>query len=277
MTKPTHPFLVAQDLSALSQISLGAAIPIFAKADIPLALAPTSLLSAQTEGFGSVHSQPMVDWLKAAFAHWQREDLQLTGALLGYLGSVPLIQLFDSFLTTAHLPFTLIDPVMGDGGKLYPNISPDHVTAMRQLIGHASVITPNLTEAQFLTGLPVTHTVTAPALKALFSGLRQLTGTQAKLVITGIPGADHDAIQTAWQGDPSADIQSDLQNRLPGHFYGSGDVFSAVLAVLLKAGQEFEQALPRAISLTQIALKQTAHSDCERRFGLRLSQLLDAL
>ncbi|WP_173581557.1 bifunctional hydroxymethylpyrimidine kinase/phosphomethylpyrimidine kinase, partial [Lacticaseibacillus camelliae] len=46
----------------------------------------------------------------------------------------------------------LLDPAMADGGKLYSGFDDAYVAAMRALIPQASVITPNLTEAQLLLG-----------------------------------------------------------------------------------------------------------------------------
>ena len=47
------------------------------------------------------------------------------------------------------------DPIMGDGGKLYNGSTRETVENMRRFVGAADVIVPNLTEAQFLTGLSV--------------------------------------------------------------------------------------------------------------------------
>ena len=49
--------LVAQDLSAIGNLSLAVAIPILQVQKIPLAILPTSLLSTQSEGFWHTCSQ----------------------------------------------------------------------------------------------------------------------------------------------------------------------------------------------------------------------------
>lgn len=271
--QPAQPFLIGEDLSALGRISLGAALPIFAKTNIPTALAPTTLLSAQTEGFGTVESQSLLTWLPELFAHWQRQNINLSGALVGYLGSEALINLFEAYLSQQNLPIVLIDPVMGDSGKLYPNINAANVTAMSALIQTATVITPNLTEAQFLTGRPGTTTVTTAELQAIFHDLTLLTHNKAQIVITGIPYEAQ--ILTVWQ--KGSQLQQLQQPKLSGHFYGSGDTFAAILACQLYAKVPFDQAVKRACDLTYVALKQTADSHIQRRFGLQLSALLTQL
>lgn len=65
--------------------------------------------------------------------------------------------------------------------------------------------------------------------------------------------------------------------KVKGHFYGSGDVFAALLASFLRQGVSFEQAIKQATSLTQQALIQTADQNVERSYGIYLGELLPKL
>lgn len=273
MAKQVQPFLIAEDLSAIGQISLSAALPIFTKVNIPVALTPTGLLSSQTEGFGKPVLQDLTSWLDSTFKHWQTQNIELAGALIGYLASKQLCQYFETYLKQAALPLVVIDPVMGDGGALYPGITADHVQAMRALIAQAHVITPNLTEAQFLTQRPITENVDRLQLIEIFEALTKLTSPQTKIVITGIP--DQNQIATIWR-DQGKFYQM-TEPKLPGHFYGSGDVFAALLTCHLQQKVQFSDAVRRATRLVHLALTQTAEHQVERRFGLQLSRLLDQL
>ena len=48
----------------------------------------------------------------------------------------------------------LLDPIMGDNGRLYQGFDRDYVEAMKDFCQQADVIIPNLTEAALLTGSP---------------------------------------------------------------------------------------------------------------------------
>ncbi|KRM30374.1 pyridoxal kinase [Agrilactobacillus composti DSM 18527 = JCM 14202] len=269
MAKSVKPFLIGEDLSAVGRISLACAIPIFSACNIPQALAPTSLLSAQTEGFGTPVNYPMTQWLKATFAHWQSEQIQLSGALIGYLGNTELVDLFATYLATQNMTTVVMDPVMGDSGALYPAITADNVQAIRHLIQQATVITPNLTEAQLLTGAPLQSVVSEAQVGELFEKLATLT--QADVVITGVP-QKHGQIATYLSQDQK--IEKYIQKKLSGHFFGAGDTFAAVLSCALYHNMALPQAVTTANELTWIALEQTQASDRERRYGLQLSELL---
>ena len=51
----------------------------------------------------------------------------------------------------------VVDPILGDNGRRYNSVTTEQVEAMKRLIGHADVITPNLTEACLLADVPCEH------------------------------------------------------------------------------------------------------------------------
>ena len=52
------------------------------------------------------------------------------------------------------IPIRVLDPVLGDNGKLYPGLTSATVTAMQQMLSQATVITPNWTELGWLVNQP---------------------------------------------------------------------------------------------------------------------------
>ncbi len=74
----------------------------------------------------------------------------------------------------------VVDPVLGDNGKLYANFHDSMIKEMRQLVTKADVITPNLTELFYLLDLPYKEQNTDEELK---SYLRQLSDKGPEVVI----------------------------------------------------------------------------------------------
>ena len=60
----------------------------------------------------------------------------------------------------------MIDPVLGDNGKLYTNFDEQMILEMRHLIRKADVITPNMTELFYLLDKPYKAENTDEELKA---------------------------------------------------------------------------------------------------------------
>ena len=77
--------LVAQDLSAIGNLSLAVAIPILQVQKIPLAILPTSLLSTQSEGFGTPAVSDCYSFVKATFAHWQTQNVNIKARIVEFI------------------------------------------------------------------------------------------------------------------------------------------------------------------------------------------------
>lgn len=268
----TSPFMVAQDLSAVSTLSMGVAVPILSAFGQPLAILPTSLLSTQTEEFGTPAKIELSDFLPRALQHWQEQQIQLSGALTGYLGSNRIIDQLTEVITQHPRNLIVVDPVMGDQGSLYPQLPSDYPEHMRKFIRAADVIVPNLTEAQFLTGLSTNQINTVDQILPLLKALQKLLKPQAHAVITGI--ALSNQVGCAWIND-YGQVQFVGRPILSGHFYGSGDVFASLLTGYLLNEEPLPQAIRLATSGTFIALQETSQSDIPRKFGIRLTKLIN--
>ncbi|HBF74541.1 MAG TPA: pyridoxal kinase [Lactobacillus sp.] len=273
MVKTLHnqPFLVAEDLSAIGTMSLGVAVPILAVFGVPAAILPTQVLSTQTEGFGTPAKQFSAKWLSQTIDHWQNEDIQLSGGLIGYVGQVALLNRLIQLATSQQLHPLIVDPVMGDDGALYPGLPADYVPTMRELIADADVITPNWTEAHLLANVPLSDQQPSEAtVTALFAKLSSVCGKRTRVVVTGIPSDD--AVLTAYQDNRGLQMVSTKLR--DGHFYGSGDVFSALLGAALMRDVSFETAVKIAVKGDAICLDQTSEAGYQRRFGMQMSGLL---
>lgn len=270
-TLHNQPFLVAEDLSAIGTMSLGVAVPILAAFGVPAAILPTQVLSTQTEGFGVPAKQFSAQWLSETIDHWQNEGIQLSGGLIGYVGQVTLLNELIQLATSQQLHPLIVDPVMGDDGSLYPGLPATYVPTMRELVAHADVITPNWTEAHLLAEIPLTDRQPSEAvITSLFAKLSAVCGPQTRIVITGIP--IDDAVLTAYQ--VNHELRTVSTKLREGHFYGSGDVFSALLGAALMRGAGFETAVKIAVKGDAICLDQTSEVGYQRRFGMQMSGLL---
>lgn len=79
----------------------------------------------------------------------------------------------------------LLDPVMGDHGRAYSSVTPSYQKALTGLCSLADILTPNLTEACFLTGTAYPEELLTDASGALLSGLSGASGT----LFSGLSGA----------------------------------------------------------------------------------------
>lgn len=274
MNHPIQPMILTQDLSAVGKLSLSAALPIYAAAQVPVALLPTALLSTQTEGFGTPVQLSTHHWLQQTLNQWQTQGLHFSGISVGYLGDINLFPILINFISHQKLPLVIVDPVLGDNNQLYPQLNEDFISKMLQLCQWADVITPNWTELQLLIGTQalVAHPSWSQVQNSILQ-LDQMLKHHTNIIVTGIP--ENQAVTTIWQFNHQFHKQN--SSLRPGHFYGSGDVFTAVLGTLLWHKLDFNQAVTLAIQEIGRALDDTIATNYERRFGISLKQLLKDL
>lgn len=273
MVEESH-LLIAEDFSAVGQLSMTAALPIMAAMAIPTASWPTSLLSTQTEGFGLPRHLETKTWIEQTQKHWQQVGLKLGGVLIGYFDQEEIAQQLWQQLGLPSLQLRIVDPVMADEGKFYPKITARHLQSLKRLCQRADVITPNLTEASLLTGASYLACPDESALVKLLKNLSSLQPSNGKAVITGV--VKNQQIGCCWLEEDQ--LKMAIYPCLPGHFYGSGDVFAALLTGFLWKKLSWSAAVQQAATLLYETLSQQVNqSPQQRRFGIDLGYLLPRL
>lgn len=179
--------MLLNDLSCFGKCSLTVGLPILSAVGVEALALPTALLSTHTGGFTGYTCLALDEELEKILAHWRTLQLHTDAIATGYFGAPAQLALAKRLIADFAAPDTLVlvDPVMADGGQLYPGFDIAFVGEMRTLCGMAHIITPNLTEAFLLAGMPYTA---SPNEMQLRECLRRLLALGAKqVVITGVP------------------------------------------------------------------------------------------
>ena len=265
---------IINDISGYGRCSTSVILPIVSHLGVQGCALPTAIFSNHT-GFPSFYCQDFTAHMPAYIREWQKLDLQFDGIMTGFLGSARQISIVEDFIRQFRTNRTkvLVDPVMGDNGRLYPTYTEKLQRDMRRLIAYADIITPNLTEACFLTGTPYRESgwrrreLDAMAHRLLDMGARQL-------VITGIKmgnGSIGNAIAT--QDTDEVIYQRQLQVEQTRS--GTGDVFASVLGADAVNGVDFATSCQRASRFVRQCLVETIRTDTAHNTGIDFeSQLI---
>ena len=218
------------DMSCLGRCALTVIIPILSAEGVQVVPIPTALLSTHTGGFEKPYFVDLSDQMQRIVAHFEQLDVKFDSIYSGFLGSARQIHIVEDIIDKfgGNGP-VLVDPVMGDDGKLYSTYTDELVRGMAQLCRKADIITPNLTEAHFLTGVDTDVTLTDKD-AALELSQKLCTQMQSelgvdKIVITGIHFGD--SIGNAVFEGGAIDMVS--SPRLERSFPGTGEVFTSTL------------------------------------------------
>ncbi len=245
-----------QDISCYGKCSLTAALPLISAMGVETAVVPTAVLSTHTGGFTGYTFRDLTEDMPDILNHWKSLNLKFDGLYTGYLGSKEQIDIVADFFDAFNSDNTkiIVDPVMGDAGKLYAGFSKEFPQEMRRLCAKADVILPNITEASLMLDIPYDETFTEERVHKI---LRDLTSLGCKTaVLTGVMYGDGNHGAAAYDSETDT-FTSAFRPHIPAQMHGTGDVFASVFAGALTRGGTLEQALNIAVNFTADTMKAT--------------------
>lgn len=244
------------DLCGYGKCSLGVAIPVLSAAGIDVCPVPTALFSAHTK-FPVFHMHDTTEMLEAYLDAWQKEGIELDGIYSGFLGSAEQVAVIQRLYREYPGALRIVDPVMGDGGVKYPTYTDELCAAMASLVEGADILTPNLTEASILTGIP--YEGQDVGLEFVQKNVDALLAMGAKTVV--LKGIVHEGeeiirnyIACAANGGKVEEITSEL---LPYMLHGTGDLFASALTAAIYTEHTTCEAVEFAGELVRDAMQIT--------------------
>ncbi|MBM6861294.1 bifunctional hydroxymethylpyrimidine kinase/phosphomethylpyrimidine kinase, partial [Clostridium saudiense] len=150
MSKLVKKVAAVHDLAGIGRCSLTAAIPILSVLGVQACPLPTAILSCQTD-YPRFHFFDFTDEMKPYIDTWNSMELKFDGIYSGFLGSEEQINIVIDLIEKHNDALIVVDPVMGDNGEKYKTYTVEMCDRVRELVRHADVVTPNLTECCILT------------------------------------------------------------------------------------------------------------------------------
>ena len=131
------------DLSGFGRCSIAVELPIISAMKIQCCFVPTAVFYNHT-GFQSFYLEDFTERMRPYMREWEKLELHFQGICSGFLGSPEQIDIVEGFFEHFKDKDTVVvvDPVMGDYGKMYPTYSMETCLKMRELIPWADIITP---------------------------------------------------------------------------------------------------------------------------------------
>lgn len=276
-TNKVKKIAAVHDLSGMGRVSLTVVIPILSSMGFQVCPLPTAVLSSHTQ-YPEFSILDLTDEMPRIIAEWKKLDIQFDAFYTGYLGSPRQIQIVSDFIDDFRQSddLVVVDPVLGDNGRLYTNFDESMIREMRHLAAKADVITPNLTELFYLMDKPYKADNTDEELK---SYLRLLSDAGPQVVIiTSVPvhGESHKTSVYAYNrvGDRYWKITCPY---LPAHYPGTGDTFTSVITGALLQGDSLPIALDRATQFILQGIRATFGYEYDNREGILLEKVLHNL
>lgn len=272
---------VINDLSGLGKCSLTAAIPVISAMGVQAVPLPTAVLSNQT-GYDSYYCDDYTDKMDDIMEEWEKRGFSSDGIYTGFMAGEAQTEKIFSFFQRFCKEDTLVlvDPVMGDQGKVYGIYSEGLCQQMRLLCGRAQVITPNLTEALLLL-------YGKEGMEEHFDSLKKIRGdaylaeiekigkklyekfSLESAVITGIDFADGEKpLQIGNLVITGEKSDWTFAEKTGGSYSGTGDLFASVLSAGLVKGIPMEKCVEKAVDFLSASIRDAVEEGSDRNDGV---------
>ena len=279
--KPPKRIAAIHDLSCFGRCATTVVLPALSAMGYQVIPVPTALLSSHTGGFTDLYFKDLSDDMNSISDHFERLGLKFDAIYTGFLGSEKQIDIVLDFIKKFSTDETLIfvDPVMGDDGVLYSTYNDELCRRMRELCSVADIITPNLTEACFLSDVEYTDTSDmseAEALAFADSLRKKLLGlTSGGVVITGIPHRNDMFGTYGYTAEERGSMYS--VRRISKSYPGTGDLFACVLLGALLSGDSESDAIRFASDYISRVMEYTSQFDTPEREGVAFEHFMAEL
>ncbi len=261
---------IINDISGYGRCSVTVALPILSVMKIQCGVIPTAILSNHTE-YPEYSILDFTPHMSDYIAHWKHLNFTFDGVYTGFLGSKEQIAIITQLFESFSFRQKIVDPVMGDHGTIYDSYTPDMCEAMKELVAHATLTTPNLTELCILTGNAYHEDLSASKIQAMCEQLAATNNQQ--IAVTGI---EHDG-----------KIGNAIYEN--GHFEilygekvfplrpGTGDVFASILSGCSLHNTQLHDAVQLASTFIHTCLVSSAAMNIPINDGVCFEEHLDML
>ncbi|EHI69769.1 phosphomethylpyrimidine kinase [Streptococcus ictaluri 707-05] len=266
---------MANDIVGIGKVAQSASIPILSTCLIQQAILPTCLLSRHTGANNRPYIQSFSKGLDAFLQDWQSNPKpNYDGFFAGYLFEATDADTILAFLAKEKLPFVL-DPIMADKGQLYSHLGTEHLDAMTKLAKRAQLVLPNLSEACLLSNQAFPgNEYTKAEIKELMKGISQLGPEH--VIVTGL-SFDDQSIGVAYYNSHRQEISYHMRPKLPYHFFGTGDIFSAIMTAGFFYDFPMEQVIEISLDFLYQSLQETLKLSQDLTFGICFEPFLTDL
>lgn len=266
---------VINDLSGYGRCSLTVAIPILSAMGIQCCPVPTAILSNHTE-FPVYFFDDYTDKMRAYAGKWQELGLTFDGISTGFLGSMEQIAIVTDLVEMLSKEDTevFVDPVMGDHGILYATYTEEMCEEMKNLVGLADVVTPNVTEACILTDTPYKETGWTRRELLNMAMMLRLMGAKS-VVISGVREGNFYTNVVLGRGMREAEFVKVKSGG--GQRPGTGDVFSSVLAGAVLNGKSLRDSVEQASRFVKDCIIKSDELEIPHANGVCFEEILGRL
>lgn len=268
--------LLINDLPGYGKVALSAMLPILSKMGYSLYNLPTALVS-NTLDYGKFEILDTTSYMENTITVWNELGFQFDCISTGFILSSKQVDIITNYIKSQNNPnlLVVVDPIMGDDGKLYNGITNETVVHMKELSSYADILIPNYTEAAFIADLFTDKSsLTKSEINALIDKL--VSQGSKSVVITSIIEKDSNNHFVCGYDGKSKSYFYLSYDYIPVRFPGTGDIFSAVMIGELLKETSLELSVKKAMDIVARLIEKNIDSQ-DKFKGIFIEKDLDSI
>ena len=275
--------LLINDVVGYSHVGMVAMLPILTYMGHSTFNLPTALVS-NTLDYGRFNVMETTDYMRGTLPVWSQLGFGFDAVCTGLMFSEEQARLVSDYCAGLHNKgcTVFVDPIMGDGGRLYNGMTNRQVELMRDMVAVADLTFPNYTEACYLADVPYNpNGLSLSEAHSLLDGVAAL-GARA-VVVTSARVDGRTCVIGRRSSEPLAGVpQLDDEglyfciayDEIPVAFHGTGDIFSAVLIGHLMNGEPLRPSTQAAMNVVSNLIERN-RNQADHCLGIPIEQCLD--
>ncbi|MGN1343504.1 MAG: pyridoxamine kinase [Traorella sp.] len=260
------------DMPGVGKIALSAMIPILSSKGLSVTCLPTALVS-NTLDYGKFEILDTTNYMDKTIDIWNDLGFHFDCISTGFMVNPKQIEIVKRLISYQEREklLVIVDPIMGDEGKLYNGMNDENVKIMRELGSLADIMIPNFTEACFLVNdyLEKSDLNEEEAIdlieKCRNLGSKSVVITSCKVNHENcVIGYDHLKDEYFKIGFEYVDVR----------FPGTGDIFSAVMIADIMNHHDLHEATKKAMEVVKQLIIENKDNQ-ERYIGVNIEKFIE--
>lgn len=257
-----------------SKVGMGAMLPVLSYLGHPTFNLPTALVS-NTFDYGKFSVLDTTQYIRETLQVWKELGFGYDAICTGWMYGSEEAKLVAAYCReqAERGAVVFVDPVLGDGGRLYNGTEADHVSLMREMVSVAHLTIPNYTEACYLADVPFAEKgISWTETCQLLDKIRHIGAKSVIITSCRINGENSVAGYNHYTGE-----YFHLEyNEIPGIFHGTGDLFAAMLIGCLLGGLPLKESTRKAMD-TVYRLIDLNKDMADRNRGILVEKYLNLI
>ena len=265
--------LIINDLCSYGKASLTVNIPVLSAFGIKISPLISVLLSNHT-AFNSFCAFDLTKELEAIIKELKLRKPKFDAFYIGWLSAGKQPEIVIDIIKDFNFQIVLLDPILGDNGKLYPSMSDEHVKSMKGLLKYSTIATPNITELAVLLDKNPSEKYSEKEIEEMAKTLSEM-GPKT-VIVTSVEKENQLGCLCYNENKIITKYYDKINISMPG----TGDAFGSSLLGYILKGETIENALNKATKFIYSSVKasfEEIKSEEERIYGIAIEKRLNLL